>query len=164
MYVWKTISILGTQIHTILVGVGIVINSKKVNTTIGLLHRILSSWFKVVTGRAYLTLVRPQLEYDADAWNAKSTTSADRLEHNKRAAITFVEQDYGGIASGNNLINILGWDQLHNIQLVSHLTMHHRKYYRLVNILMPQLFSPVTIIDKHDHQLKYAFIVATIES
>ena len=71
---------------------------------------------------------------------------------------------YRHTTSVNNLINILGWHCLHTRRLVSQLTMFHRLHYHLVNIQIPQLISPATFIVKHDHQLKYAIPVATIDS
>ena len=42
--------------------------------------------------------------------------------------------------------------------------MFYKIQYRLVNIQLPQLISPATFIGKHDHQLKYAIPVATMDS
>ena len=114
--------------------------------------------------RAYQALVRPQLDYAAEAWNPYNITTADRLERMQRAAASFVHHDYRHTTSIDNLINILGWDLLHIGRLVSQLTMFHKIHYHLVNIKIPQLISPATFIVKHDHQLKYAIPVATIDS
>ena len=83
-----------------------------------------------------------------------------RLEHIQRAAASFVHHT----TSVNNLINILGWDRLHNRRLVSRLTMIYKIYYHLVNIQIPQLISPATFIGKHYHQPICAIPLATINS
>ena len=114
--------------------------------------------------RAYQTLVRPQLEYAAEAWNPYNITTANHLESIQRAAASFVHHDYRHTTSGKNLINILGWDRLHTRRLVSQLTMFYKIHYRLANIQIPLLISPATSIGKDDHQLKYAIPVATIDS
>ena len=113
--------------------------------------------------RAYQALVRPQLKYATEAWNPYNITTADCLEHIQLAAASFVHHDYRRTCV-NNLINILGWDRLHTRQLVSQLTMFYEIHYRLVDIQIPQLISPATFISKHDHQLKYAIPIATIDS
>ena len=115
-------------------------------------------------GKAYQALVRPQFEYTANAWNPYKIPTADRLEHIQRASAHFVHNDYRHTTSVNNPITILGWDRLHTRRLVSQLTMFHKIHYYLVYIQIPQLISPVTFIGKHDHQLKYAIPVATIDS
>ena len=127
------------------------------------MRRTLSPCSKEVKSRAYQALVRPQLEYAAEAWNPYNITTADRLEHTQRAAARFVHHDYRHTTSVNNLINILGWDLLHIRRLVSQLTMFYEIHQHLVNIQIPQLISPATFIGKHDHQLKYAIPIVTID-
>ena len=112
--------------------------------------------------RAYQALVRPQLEYAAEAWNPYNIPTADRLEHIQRAAARFVHHNYRRTTSVNNLINILGWDHLHTRRMVSQLTMFYEIHYHLDNTQIPQIISPATFIGKHDHQLKYAIPVATM--
>ena len=138
--------------------------TKKASMTLGLLHRTLSPCSNEVKSRAYQALVRPQLQYAADAWNPYNIATADRLEHIQRAAVCFVHHDYRHTTSANNLINILRWNRLHTRRLVSQLTIFYRVHYHLVSIQIPQLISPGTFICKHDHQLKYAIPVATIDS
>ena len=138
--------------------------AKKASQTLGLLHRTLSPCSKEVKSRAYQALVWPQLEYAAEAWNPHNITAADCLEHMQRAVASYVHHDYRHTTSVNNLINILGWNRLHTRRLVSQLTMFYKIHYHLVSIHIPQLISPATFIDKHDHQLQYAVPVATIDS
>ena len=68
--------------------------TKKASKTLGLLHCTLSPCSNEVKSRAYQALVRPQLEYAADAWNSYNIATADRLEHIQRAAACFVHHDY----------------------------------------------------------------------
>ena len=113
---------------------------------------------------AYQALVWPQLEYAAEAWNPCNLATADRLEHIEHAADLFCSRDYRRTTSVDNVINILGWNHLHIRGLVSQLIMFYIIHYHLANIQMPQLISPATFIVKHDHQLKYFILVATIDS
>ena len=91
----------------------------KASKTPGLLCRTLSPCSKEVNSRAHQALVRPQLEYAAEAWNPYNITTADRLERIQRAAARFVHHDYRHTTSLNNLINILGWNRLHTKRLIS---------------------------------------------
>ena len=131
-----TISNLGLQYHTIFVG----------------------------KARPCLTLVQPQPEYAVEAWNTYNINSTDRHEHIQRAASRFVHNDCRHKTSVCNLIDILDWDHIHTMRLVSHLTMFYEIHYYLVIIHMPQLVSLATFIGKHDNQLKYAIAVATMDS
>ena len=53
--------------------------SEKASKTLGLLRRTLSPCSKEDKSRAYQTLVRPQLEYAAEAWDPYSITTATAL-------------------------------------------------------------------------------------
>ena len=61
----------------------------KASKTLGLLRRTLSPCSKDVKARAYQALVRPQLEYGAEAWNPYSSTTIQRLEQVQKARCTF---------------------------------------------------------------------------
>ena len=81
--------------------------TKKASKTLGLIRRTLSPCSKQVKSRAYQALVRPRLEYAAEAWNPYNITTADRLERIQRAAASFVHHDYRHTTFVNNLNNIL---------------------------------------------------------
>ena len=66
---------------------------KKANSTLGLLHRILSGCDKKVKDLAYHSLVRLKLEYDFSAWNPYTKQSIDQIEIVQRRAAYFVCND-----------------------------------------------------------------------
>ena len=68
--------------------------AKKANETFLQLCRTLSPCSKQLKSRVYQSLVRPQHEYTAAAWNPYYITIADRLEHTQCAAARFVHNDY----------------------------------------------------------------------
>ena len=137
---------------------------------------------------AYQDIVQPQAEYAAETWNPYNIITADRLEQIQCAAARFVHHDYQRTTSVCNLIIIviimvilkcyfsgehialslkiiiLGWDRLHTSRLVSQLTMFYEIHYHLVIIQIPWIISSATYICKHDHRLKYAIPVATMDS
>ena len=66
---------------------------KKANSTLGLLRRILSGCTPEVKNAAYLTLVRPKLEYASSAWNPHTQRNIDKIEMVQRRAARFVYND-----------------------------------------------------------------------
>ena len=68
--------------------------TKKAFKTLGPLRRTLCPCSKKVKSRAYQTLVRPQVEFAAEAYIHYNITTADRLEHIKHAADRFVHHEY----------------------------------------------------------------------
>ena len=75
--------------------------TKELNETLGLFLRTLSPCSKEVKSITYLALVRPQLEYAAEAWNSYNIATAYRLGHIQRVADRFVHHDYRRTSSGS---------------------------------------------------------------
>ena len=135
----------------------------KANRTLGLIRRTLPSCSKEVKARAYTTLVRPQLEYASEAWNPHSTTVVHGLEQIQRAAARFVYSDYRSSTSSSSLVSSLGWDSLHTRRLLAQCTLFFKIHYQLVSIPFPSIVTSATYCGRHDHNLKYAVPVATID-
>ena len=137
--------------------------TKKASRTLGLLRHTLSPCSQDVKARAYQALVRPQLDYAAEAWNPYTVTVVNRLEQVQRAAARFVFRDFRRSTSVSSLIDTLGWDQLHTRRLASQLTMFYKIKHGLVNIPLPHIIQPATYIGRHDHHLKHSIPEATID-
>ncbi|XP_072032845.1 uncharacterized protein [Amphiura filiformis] len=137
--------------------------TKKAKSHLGFARRTLSPCNQGVKARAYQALMRPQLDYAAEAWNPYTITVVNRIEQVQRAAARFVFRDFRRTTSVSSLINTLGWDQLHTRRLASQLTMFYKIQHGLVNIQLPHIILPATYIGRHDHQLKYSIPEATID-
>ena len=135
----------------------------KANKTLGLLRRTLSPCSKDVKARAYQALVRPQLEYGAEAWNPYSSTTIQRLEQVQKAAARFVYRDYRRSTSASALVLSLHWDLLHTRRLLAQSTMLFKIHYSYVNISLPAIIIPASYLGRHDNNLKYAVPAATID-
>ena len=82
----------------------------KVNKSLGLIRRSLKRWSAEVKERAYITLVRPTLEYASSSWNPNTDTDIKRLEQIQKTAARFVCNDYNIATSTSCLVKSLGWD------------------------------------------------------
>ena len=136
----------------------------KASRTLGLIRRTLSPCSMEVKTRAYAALVRPQLEYAAEAWNPHTVTTINALEQVQKAAARFVHGDYRRTTSSSALVSALGWHTLHNRRLLAQCVLFHKVHHQLVCIPYPQIISPATYIGRHDHQLKYTVPKATMDS
>lgn len=105
-----------------------------------MLRRTLSACSKEVKARAYLSLVRPQLEYSGEAWNPHTQTDINRLEQVQRQAARFVHSDYRRTTPVTPLVQGLEWDTLHNRRLLNQATMFYKIQFNLVNIQLPPYF------------------------
>ncbi|XP_072025130.1 uncharacterized protein [Amphiura filiformis] len=85
----------------------------KASRTLGMLRRTLSACSKEVKAGAYLSLVRPQLEYSGEAWNPYTQCDINRVEQVQRQAARFVHADYRRTTPVTPLVQKLQWDTLH---------------------------------------------------
>ena len=136
----------------------------KANKTLGLLRRTLSPCSKEVKSKAYMSLVRPQLEYGAEAWNPYTSGAAEGVERVQKTAARFVNRDYRKSTSASGLVSQLGWDQLHTRRLLAQSTMLYRIHHHLGNIYLPHFITQGSYISRRDHNLKLSVPEATIDS
>ena len=139
----------------------------KANKTLGLLRRTLSPCSNEVKSKAYMSLVRPQLEYGAEAWNPYTSGAAEGLERVQKTAARFVNRDYRRSTSASGLVSHLGWDQLHTRChgcLLAQSTMLYQIHHHLVNICLPHFITQAPYISRRDHNLKLSVPEATIDS
>ena len=101
-----------------------------------------------------MALVRPQLEYGAEAWSPYTSSAAEGLERVQKTAARFVNRDYRRFTSATGLVSQLGWDQLHTRRLLAQSTMLYRIHYQLVNIPLPHFIIQAPYISRRDHNLK----------
>ena len=75
----------------------------------------LSSCYREVKNRTSQTLMSQWLVCTAIVWNLYIFTTADHLEHDKRAAVRLVHHDYRRTTSASNLVDILGWENINTM-------------------------------------------------
>ena len=114
---------------------------KKANSTLGLLRRILSGCTPEVKNTAYLTLVRPKLEYASSAWNPHMQCNIDKIEMVQRRAARFVYNDYSRYSHVSPMIKALGWDSLEYRRLNNQVFMFYKIYEGPVGISLPPEIS-----------------------
>ena len=110
---------------------------KKANSTLGLLRRILSGCTPEVKQTAYLTLVRPKLEYASSVWNPHTQCNIDKIEMVQRRAARFVYNDYSRFSHVSSMIKALGWHSLEHRRLTNQVFMFYKIYKGLVGISFP---------------------------
>jgi hypothetical protein len=138
----------------------------KASRSLGMLRRTLSPCNSEVKARAYLSLVRPKLEYGSEAWNPHTQTDINRLEQVQRQAARFVHADYRRTTHVTPLLQSLKWDSLQTRRLQSQATMFYKIQYNFVNIQLPsyiQLASSSHRTRSH-HNLKYQQPSSTVDA
>ena len=86
--------------------------TNKCSSKLGFLRRNLSRCPKKLKETAYLSLIRPTLEYAASVWDPHLIKHRNSLEAVQRKAARFVYGDYRWRASPTHMLKILGWKNL----------------------------------------------------
>ena len=91
----------------------------KANKSLGLIRRLLKPCRPDVKERAYMSLVRPTLEYASSSWNPHTDSDVNRLEQVQKNAARFVCNNYKTSTSTSKLVKSLGWDTLEQRRLLN---------------------------------------------
>ena len=113
---------------------------------------------------AYMTLVRPTLEYASSSWNPYTDSDVKRLEQIQKNAARFVCYNYNITKRTSSLVTSLGWDTLEYRRLFNQSVLFYKFHNNLVNCQTP---SPVKSTDKitsthGSHQLTYCQLQANV--
>ena len=106
----------------------------KASGTLGFIRRNVYNCPPEVKSLAYISLIRPQLEYVSAAWDPYLFGDIQRLEKVQRRAVRFVFRDYKYTTSVTSLLERLHWPLLSTRHTNSRVT---RKYItRLVSLFI----------------------------
>ena len=102
-----------------------------------LIRRTLKPCCREVKERAYMTLVRPTIEYASSTWNPHTNTDVNRLEQVQKNAARFVCNDYNSATSTSALVSSLGWDTFEHRRLFNQSVLFYKFHNGLVNCKLP---------------------------
>ena len=114
----------------------------KANRTLGFLRRNLSVGNTKIKQQAYMSLVRPGLEYASTVWNPYTETLKNKLEMVQRRAARFVLHRYRRTSSVGTMLENLGWQSLSERRRRASLIMFFKIHNSLVAIDMPPTLTP----------------------
>jgi hypothetical protein len=104
---------------------------KKGNNTLGFPRRVSSEETKAC---AYISLVRPSLEYCSTVWNPYTKDRIYKIEMVQRRAARYVTNRYHNTSSVSSMIDHLGWETLESRRTKVQLTMLYKIIYDLIDI------------------------------
>ena len=125
---------------------------------VGILQRNLSSCDRSVKARAYLSLVRPIVEYATVAWSRHTNKWIDCIESVQRRAARFVNSDYSRYGSVSSKLTDLNWPSLQSRRRTCDLGMFYKIHRGQVNISLPYDLTSVPAYGstraKHDFKIR----------
>ncbi len=116
--------------------------TNKASRSLGFLNRNLHVKSRNIKEKAYLSLVRPQLEYATTVWDPYHQNQIDKVEKVQRRAARFVTNQYSQRQSVTDMLEELKWKSLQQRRKEARLIM----FYKIVNDMVA--------IDKDQHLTK----------
>ena len=101
----------------------------KASKTLNFAKRILHQCTSSVKETAYITLVRPILEYASVVWDPHQQYIINNIEMIQRRAARWVKQDYRLTSSVSDMINDLQWTTLQKRSMYSRLIIFKIDFY-----------------------------------
>ena len=109
----------------------------KASRTLNFLKRNLNKCSSQVKESAYLTMVRPQLEYASDVWDPNQVGDIMELEKVQRRAAHWVLNDYGRLSSVTSMLDQLLWPTFQARRKLSRLLTLHKVFYQHLALSIP---------------------------
>ena len=109
----------------------------KANKTLGFVRRNLSDCSAPVKSAAYITMVRPRLEYSSTFWDPHHNRDINNLGQVQRRVARFVNRNYTEHTPGcvTNMIQSLGWESLQHRRYINRLIMLFKIQYGIIYII-----------------------------
>ena len=115
--------------------------ASKANKVLGIFRRNLYSCSPFVEETAYMTLVRPQLEYCSNTWDPYHQEYKNKLESDKRMAATLVCNDLRRQSHVSDMLRGLNWKTLDDRRTISRLTLLYKSVFNNVAINIDEQYS-----------------------
>ena len=113
--------------------------------------------------QAYLSLVRPHLEYCSSVWNPYTKKSITSIENIQRRAARFVLNKYRRRESVTEMIKDLQWDSLESQRRAASLLMMYRIHTQVTISRSDYLTPIIPSSTRSYHPQKYQLIPSRIQ-
>ena len=127
----------------------------KANKTLNFLKRNLNSCSSSVKASAYLTLVRPSMEYAAAVWDPYHHNDILQLEKVQRRAARWVLNDYNRYSSVTAMLQQLSWPSLESRRKIFRLQTLFKIIHHDYALLIPYYYLPMTRSTRQYHPRRF---------
>ena len=125
--------------------------TEKASQLFNFLRHNLSNCSPSVKASAYLTIVRPVMEYAASVWDPYQQNDILSLEKVQRRAARWALSDYGTLSSVTNMLEILDWPSLESRRRISRLQILYKGINNLSGLSIPYYFLSTQRSTRHHH-------------
>lgn len=128
---------------------------QKANNTLAFLRRNLRVHSTKLKSTAYLTLVRPLVEYGCTVWDPYTAGCINQIEMVQRRAARYVLNRYRNTSSVSEMLQQLGWCTLQRRREIHRLSTIYNMHYSLVDFDTINYIHPATRLTRNAHPLGY---------
>ena len=114
----------------------------KANRSLGFVKRNLYPCTETTKRSAYVTIVRPTLEYATAVWDPYRQEQIDSIEAVQRRAAKFIKRDYNRTSSVTEMLKSLDLDRLEHRSKVHRLSIFYLAVNNLIALPIPNYFLP----------------------
>jgi hypothetical protein len=132
--------------------------------SLGFLKRNLQVSSPAIKEKAYLSLVRPQVEYCSTVWDPHQKYLTHRVEMVQRRAARWVLHRFHNTSSVTGMIQQLGWITLEQRRQNARLAMMYRLVHGLVAVNPHTYITPVLRQTRLSHQYSFIKIASRTDS
>ena len=137
--------------------------TSKANKTLNMARRNLYGCSQKIKESAYISLVRPTLEYAQTVWDPYQRSHIDQVEKIQRKAVRFVSGNYSRTASVTSMREALQSPTLHQRRCVARLTMLHKTQNNMSAVNIPDYIRRPSRPLRGQHDQSFINIQSTTE-
>ena len=128
------------------------------------LNRNLKGCPKELRDTAYISLIRPALEYSCSVWHPHKKSNKDKIEIVQRRAARFVSNNFRRKASVSEMLHDLGWQSLDGRRQDQRLVLFYKIINGLASVETEDILTPADSRTRKNHSFKFKHLQANCDS
>ena len=128
------------------------------------LNRNLKGCPKKLRDTAYISLIRPALEYSCSVWHPHKKSNKDKIEKVQRRAARFVSNNFRRKASVSEMLHDLGWQSLDGRRQDQRLVLFYKIINGLASVETEDILTPADSRTRKNHSFKFKHLQANCDS
>ena len=128
------------------------------------LNRNLKGCPKKLRDTAYISLIRPILEYSCSVWHPHKKSNKDKIEKVQRRAARFVSNNFRHKASVSEMLHDLGWQSLDGRRQDQRLVLFYKIINGLASVETEDILTPADSSTRKNHSFKFKHLQANCDS
>ena len=119
---------------------------------------------KKLRDTAYISLIRPALEYSCSVWHPHKKSNKDKILKVQRRAARFVSNNFRRKASVSEMLHNLGWQSFDSQRQDQRLVLFYKIINGLASVETEDILTPADSRTRKNHSFKFKHLQANCDS